>query len=140
MKLRLSEDFFTQAAEPIMRRVLGSFDAESTSNQRHWMAFFGAKPIVMVDVWSRSNPEQTMPRGAEPLHLTWMFYFLRQYNTEEVSATNAGGISWEKRKQGDRGYRARTTFDGTDMPVQHHFDPKFMSHKFKSNAVKYEVG
>ena len=26
------------------------------------------------------------------------------------------------------------------MPVQHHFDPKFMSHKFKSNAVKYEVG
>ena len=74
MKLRLSEDLFTEAAEPIIRRVLGSFDAESTGNQRRWMAFFGAKPIVMVDVWARGNPEQTMPRGAESKHLTWMFY------------------------------------------------------------------
>ena len=26
------------------------------------------------------------------------------------------------------------------MPVQHRFDPKFCSHKFKSNGLKYEVG
>ena len=32
------------------------------------------------------------------------------------------------------------TIDGTDLPVQHRFDPKFSSHKFKSNGLKYEVG
>eukprot|EP00804_Cyclotella_cryptica_P007920 CCRYP_019665-RA/>CCRYP_019665-RA protein AED:0.08 eAED:0.08 QI:0/-1/0/1/-1/0/1/0/146 len=26
------------------------------------------------------------------------------------------------------------------MPVQHRYDPKFCSHKFKSNGLKYEVG
>eukprot|EP00804_Cyclotella_cryptica_P006162 CCRYP_015261-RB/>CCRYP_015261-RB protein AED:0.20 eAED:0.17 QI:0/-1/0/1/-1/0/1/0/139 len=26
------------------------------------------------------------------------------------------------------------------MPVQHKFDPKFCSHKFRSNGLKYEVG
>jgi hypothetical protein len=26
------------------------------------------------------------------------------------------------------------------MSSKHHFDPKFMSHKFRSNGVKYEIG
>ncbi len=32
------------------------------------------------------------------------------------------------------------TLDGTDMPVQMKFSEKFMSHKFKGNGLKYEVG
>ncbi len=30
--------------------------------------------------------------------------------------------------------------DGTDMPVEMKFSEKFMSHKFKGNGLKYEVG
>ncbi len=49
-------------------------------------------------------------------------------------------ISWDKRHIGDVGCSALVTIDGTDMPVQHRFDPKFCSHKFLSNGLQYEVG
>eukprot|EP00804_Cyclotella_cryptica_P018889 CCRYP_006428-RA/>CCRYP_006428-RA protein AED:0.19 eAED:0.73 QI:0/0/0/1/1/1/2/0/365 len=49
-------------------------------------------------------------------------------------------ISWEKRYKGDIGCLALVMIDGTDVPVQHKFDPKFCSHKFQSNGLKYEVG
>jgi len=32
------------------------------------------------------------------------------------------------------------TLDGTDMPVEMKFAKEFMSHKFKGNGLKYEVG
>ena len=38
-----------------------------------------------------------------------------------------------------KGNQANVTIDGTDVSVQFKFDKRFMSHKFKSNAVKYEV-
>jgi hypothetical protein len=38
------------------------------------------------------------------------------------------------------GSKARVTIDGTNMPVQYEWDPRFMSHKFMSNALKYEIG
>ena len=41
---------------------------------------------------------------------------------------------------GDCGNKALVTLDGTDMPVQMKFSEKFMSHKFKGNGLKYEVG
>eukprot|EP00804_Cyclotella_cryptica_P027219 CCRYP_020392-RA/>CCRYP_020392-RA protein AED:0.22 eAED:0.22 QI:0/-1/0/1/-1/1/1/0/118 len=49
-------------------------------------------------------------------------------------------ISWDNRKSGNKGCPARLTVDGTDMPVQHWFDPKYLSHKFNSNGLKYELG
>lgn len=70
----------------------------------------------------------------------WPTFALLLYSIELILFTLCHQISWENRKQGDKGYAARVTVDGTDMPVQHHFDPKFMSHKFKSNGLKYEVG
>lgn len=41
---------------------------------------------------------------------------------------------------GKIGNQALVTIDGTDMPVESMFDPKFCSHKFKSNGLKFEVG
>ena len=41
---------------------------------------------------------------------------------------------------GDIGNKALVTLDGTDMPVEMKFSEKFMSHKFKGNGLKYEVG
>lgn len=38
------------------------------------------------------------------------------------------------------GCEASITIDGTDMPVQHKWDRRFMSHKFGSNGLKYEIG
>ena len=41
---------------------------------------------------------------------------------------------------GDIGNKALITLDGTDMPVEMKFSEKFMSHKFKGNSFKYEIG
>ena len=41
---------------------------------------------------------------------------------------------------GDSGNKALVTLDGTDMPVEMKFAKEFMSHKFKGNGLKYEVG
>ena len=49
-------------------------------------------------------------------------------------------ILWDNRFLGDIGNKVLVTLDGTDVPVQMKFAEKFMSHKFKGNGVKYEVG
>jgi hypothetical protein len=41
---------------------------------------------------------------------------------------------------GDCGNKALITLYGTDTPVQMKFSEKCMSHKFKGNGLKYEVG
>ncbi len=41
---------------------------------------------------------------------------------------------------GNIGNKGLVTLDGTDMPVEMKFSEKFMSHKFKGNGLKYEVG
>lgn len=55
------------------------------------MATFGAKPELMTQLWKMINPEATMPTGAKPLHMLWIFYFFKQYPTEEVLASSLGG-------------------------------------------------
>lgn len=49
-------------------------------------------------------------------------------------------ILWDERYLGDIGNKALVTLDGTDLPVQMKFAEKFLSHKFKGNGLKYEVG
>jgi hypothetical protein len=49
-------------------------------------------------------------------------------------------ILWDERYLGDRGNKALVSLDGTDMPVQMKFAESFLSHKFKGNGLKYEVG
>lgn len=44
----------------------------------------------MVRLWKMIDPEEYMPNGAEPKHMTWAFYFLKQYATEEVLSVNLG--------------------------------------------------
>lgn len=79
------------AAEPIVRRVLNDLD-NSSVNMRRWMSCFGAKPAVMAELWTMIDPENTMPNGVKPAHITWAFYYLKQYPTEEVLARNVGGF------------------------------------------------
>jgi len=90
MRLILPESVFVEAAEPILRRPIKSLDG--LREHRRWMACFGAKPIVMADVWTRIDPERNMPKGAEPRHLTWSFYLMKLYNQEEVNSINVGGV------------------------------------------------
>eukprot|EP00804_Cyclotella_cryptica_P014725 CCRYP_019938-RA/>CCRYP_019938-RA protein AED:0.15 eAED:0.15 QI:0/0/0/1/0/0/2/0/180 len=101
------------------------------------MSCFGAEPEVVADLWTRIDPEKTMPRGAKAEHIMWTLYCLKIYSVEEVNIQN---ILWEKQYKGDICCPALVTIAGTDMPVQHKFDPKFCSHKFRSNRLKYEVG
>ena len=49
-------------------------------------------------------------------------------------------ILWANRYLGDIGNKGLVTLDGTDLPVQMKFAENFMSHKFKGNGVKYEIG
>lgn len=56
------------------------------------MACFGVSPFVMADIWNRIDPGSTMPNGADPKHVTWMCYFLKLYNQEEVNSINVGGV------------------------------------------------
>jgi hypothetical protein len=84
MKLSISEEVFIEAAKPMLcHRVIS---LEGVASKRRWMACFGARPIVMADVWSRVRPETTMPEGVRPKHLVWMFYLLKLYNQEELNA------------------------------------------------------
>lgn len=81
---------FVEAAEPIIRRKVSNID--KTVMYRRWMSCFGARPEVMVELWKMISPDKTMPHGAEPKHMTWAFYFLKQYSTEEVLSVNLGDI------------------------------------------------
>jgi hypothetical protein len=56
------------------------------------MSCFGAKPAVMAELWTMIDPENTMSNGVKPAHITWAFYYLKQYPTEEVFARNVGGF------------------------------------------------
>ncbi len=47
---------------------------------------------------------------------------------------------WDDQYLGNIGNKALVTLDGTDMPVEMKFSEKIMSHKFKCNGLKYEVG
>jgi hypothetical protein len=47
---------------------------------------------------------------------------------------------WRDRFKHDTGNQALVTIDGTDMRCELRFDKRFYSHKFKRNAVRYEVG
>eukprot|EP00804_Cyclotella_cryptica_P009884 CCRYP_014185-RA/>CCRYP_014185-RA protein AED:0.05 eAED:0.05 QI:0/0/0/1/1/1/2/0/295 len=163
MTFKLPPDCFVKAAEPIIRKsIIGILETDAA--YRRWMSCFGARPEVMAKLWTLIDPVDTMPNGAEPKHMTWAFYYMKQYPTEEVTAINVGGfdekttqkwiwlfieaisyqehkvIVWNERFLGDVGNDALTTIDGTDMPVQHRFDKKFYSHKFKSNGLRFEVG
>ena len=90
MKLSIREEVFIEAAQPMLRHRVESL--ESVTAKRRWMACFGARPIVMADVWCRVSPETTMPEGVHPKHLVWMFYFIKLYNQEELNASNVGGV------------------------------------------------
>lgn len=46
----------------------------------------------MAELWTMINPEDTMPIGAKPGHMTWAFYFLKRYPSEEVLSANLGGF------------------------------------------------
>ena len=56
------------------------------------MSCFGACPEVMAKLWTFIDPAETMPNVAEPKHMTWAFYSMKQYPTEEVTAINVGGF------------------------------------------------
>ncbi|KAL3794720.1 hypothetical protein ACHAW5_003729 [Stephanodiscus triporus] len=59
---------------------------------------------------------------------------------DAISYLECEVIVWDNRFLGDSGNKALVTLDGTDMPAQMKFSEKFMSHKFKGNRLKYEVG
>jgi hypothetical protein len=54
------------------------------------MSCFGARPGVMAKLWTFIDPAETMSNGAEPKHMTWAFYCMKQYLTEDVTAINVG--------------------------------------------------
>jgi hypothetical protein len=86
----LCEEVFVEAAGPILRGRVRCL--EGLAEKRRWMACFRATQAVMADVWTRIDPVNTMPNGAAPHHLTWMFYFIKLYNQEETNSINVGGV------------------------------------------------
>lgn len=90
MKFILPKEVFIEAAGPILRGRVRCL--EGLAEKRRWMACFGVIPDVMADLWTRIDPANTMPDGAAPHHLTWMFYFMKLYNQEETNSINVGGV------------------------------------------------
>ncbi|KAL3792212.1 hypothetical protein ACHAW5_004087 [Stephanodiscus triporus] len=131
---------------------------------RRWKSSFGAPPEVCCELWNKIDPYKTMPAGVDPKHILWALLFLTVYDTEHNSAQRLGNVDektyrkwsklfviaisylecevivWDNRFLGDSGNKALVTLDGTDMPVEMKFAKEFMSHKFKGNGLKYEVG
>jgi len=59
---------------------------------RRWMAFFGAKPEICVDLWGRLQVAADDPElaCAKPEYLLWGLLFLKRYGSEEEMASIAG--------------------------------------------------
>eukprot|EP00804_Cyclotella_cryptica_P002914 CCRYP_013277-RA/>CCRYP_013277-RA protein AED:0.19 eAED:0.16 QI:0/0/0/1/1/1/2/0/211 len=152
MNFCMPSNHFGEAAQPILSLNIACLDG--IRDQQRWMACFGATPNVMADIWTRIDPESTMSAGVHPNLMMWMFYFLKLYNSEAVNGRSIGAIATNRHFGSGHGFFEATLYleypviswdnrksvDGTDMSVQHRFDPKYLYHKFNSNGLKYELG
>ena len=59
-------------------------------HKRRWMSSHGVSPELCSIIWTRLDPETTIP-GGEYKHLMWALYFLRVYGTEEQNRRASGG-------------------------------------------------
>ena len=60
------------------------------------MTCFGAEPPIVAELWTRINPEKTMPQGVKAENIMWVLYFLKVYNVEEISAQHVKDNRGEK--------------------------------------------
>ena len=130
-------------------------------NIRVFKAFFGTYPEVVADIWGTADK----PKKTHPNHLLWTLMFLKLYVSEDViciicqtskntlrkwvwlwidtiALTSLSVIDWNKRKRNaPDDVWCLASVDGTDFEIEepYPFNRKWMSHKFKSAALKYEV-
>jgi hypothetical protein len=57
------------------------------TKERRFKEFFGINAEICAKLWTLCLP--LLPESASPVHLLWALYFLKQYNTEGVSASFA---------------------------------------------------
>ena len=77
----VTENTFVQLA----RAIIGRVGAKSELS-REFKELFGVSPTVCIDIWNRSNMDNTL----EPKHLLWGLLFLKVYTTETPLCALAG--------------------------------------------------
>ena len=55
---------------------------------RTFNSFFGTSPEICQRVWDLLSDYR--PRNAKPVHLLWMLFFLKSYNTDVICDSVAG--------------------------------------------------
>ena len=58
------------------------------TRSRQFRAHFGVSPLVRSIVWSMVL--ESLPHGAQPIHLLWALLFLKVYATEHVRKSMTG--------------------------------------------------
>lgn len=57
----------------------------TTISMRRYRSNFGASPSVTAFIWNRIKTD--LPKSAEPKHLLYALYFLKNYNSEHVNSS-----------------------------------------------------
>jgi hypothetical protein len=63
---------------------------ENLRSERTFGEHFGMPAVVIALVWSKATCAGVLPVGAKPLHLLWLFYWWKTYNTQGVCARFCG--------------------------------------------------
>jgi len=157
MVLVTAEGIKKLGAELAVRHPRGTLLSE-----RVFISFYGATPDVLFDSWELIHDKI---EGIKLKHLLWACMFMKLYLPEDVMCTllstskptfrkwswlvieglalvSLDIIDWNKRKRNMPGNAlCLVSVDGTDFKTQepYPFNSKWMSHKCKGAAVKYEV-
>ena len=86
MVLVTAEGFWKLAEDAVRARL----------HRRSFIAHFGSRAELIAEIWARIQPH--LPDGAIPVHLLWMFSFLKIYKVEDTAATrfNTTPKTWRK--------------------------------------------
>jgi hypothetical protein len=63
---------------------------ENMRSERTFCEHFGMAAMVIASIWSKATRTGVLPEGAKPLHLLWLFYWWKTYNTQGVCARFCG--------------------------------------------------
>lgn len=136
---------------------------DSELDAKTFISFFGASPVILEECWSEIKENLSSGR---PKHLLWVCMFMKLclpedvlcvlcdttkptfrkwvwLVIEELALLSDSLIDFGKRKRNlPSDAVSSMSVDGTDFKVQEPFplNRKWMSHKYKGSALKYEVG
>jgi hypothetical protein len=134
-------------------------------DSRTFVSFYGTSPEIISECWEILESRALVEGGGKLKHLLWACMFMKLYLPEDVmcvllntskptlrkwvwkyieglSLLSLNIIKWNKRKRNlPPDAYCSISVDGIDFKTQepYPFNSKWMSHKYKGAALKYEV-